>query len=655
MIPESTAIAIELYRSMLLIRACEETLAAAHREGLVLGACHTCVGQEAVPAGICSALGPEDVVFSTHRGHGHALARGVAPEALFSELLGRAAGCSRGRGGSMHLFAPEVGLMGTSGIVGPSILQAAGAAYSFQLLEQPRVAVAFFGDGAVNNGAFHEGLNLAGIWRLPALFVCENNQYATEVPFQYSAAVPEVAERARSYGVEGVSVDGNDALAVRRAALAAAERARAGRGPTLIECRTYRTRAHAEGMTDFTYRTREEVSEWLDRCPLRRLRDVCTAGGADLDAVHREVERQVEQAMENARHSAWPAPRDAASQVFAAPRLTAPPPEREGQRLLTYTRASLEALAGEMRRDPRIFVLGEGIGKRGGNFGTTTGLYDEFGPLRLRDTPICERGFIGLATGAAITGTRPVIDVMFWDFALDGLGEIINQLARMRYMSSGRLRAPAVIRGCIGIGHSAATHHSGNHVAVLGHYPGLRVIVPATPYAAKGLLTHALRSEDPVCILEPRELLGTRGHVPEESYELPFGRAAVAREGTDISLVTFGASLPRCLAAAGLLAAEGVSAEVLDLQSISPLDEDAVLNSLSKTGRLLVVDEGFEPFGVAAEVAALAADRGFDDLDAPVRRVAGSHVPTPYSPSLEAAVFPGPERIAAAARALLAE
>src|SRR5215469_12014364 len=197
---------LSLYRTMLLIRRCEEQLAKSHQRGLIHGACHTYVGQEAIAAGVCAHLRPDDVVFSTHRGHGHALAKGVPPRELVAELYGRATGCSRGRGGSMHLFAPEVGLMGTSGIVGPCILQAAGAGYSFKLMKSDRVAVAFFGDGAVNNGAFHEGLNLASIWRLPVLFVCENNHFATEVPFQYSAGNPSVAERGATYGMPGVLV-----------------------------------------------------------------------------------------------------------------------------------------------------------------------------------------------------------------------------------------------------------------------------------------------------------------------------------------------------------------------------------------------------------------------------------------------------------------
>src|SRR5919197_1002672 len=253
---------------MVQIRRCEEELARAHQAGLIHGACHTYIGEEAVATGVCAQLRPEDAVFSTHRGHGHALAKGVAPHALIAELLGRATGCSQGRGGSMHLFAPEVGMMGTSGIVGPCILQAAGAGYSFKLLGLDRVGVAFFGDGASNNVAFHEGLNMAAIWDLPALFVCENNMYATEVPYAYASRITDVAKRAAGYGIPGIAVDGNDVLAVFEAAGEALRRARSGGGPTLIECKTYRTRPHAEGMGDFTYRARDEVEQWKRRDPV---------------------------------------------------------------------------------------------------------------------------------------------------------------------------------------------------------------------------------------------------------------------------------------------------------------------------------------------------------------------------------------------------
>jgi 2-oxoisovalerate dehydrogenase E1 component len=659
-----------LYRQMQLIRQCEEQLAKSHQRGLIHGACHTYVGQEAIAVGVCAHLRPDDVVFSTHRGHGHALAKGLPPRELIAELYGRETGCSRGRGGSMHLFAPEIGLMGTSGIVGPCILQAAGAGYSFRLLKSDRVAVAFFGDGAVNNGAFHEGLNLAGIWKLPVVFVCENNEFATEVPFRDAAGNPSVATRAAAYGLPGRWVDGNDVEAVSEAAVAAVERARQGHGATLLECVTYRTRPHAEGMGDFTYRTRDEVEEWKKRCPIQRLRRVLMYLGkhpADepngqplqevqsrLDGIDSEVAKLIADANQAAEASPWPDPKTATNHVYSPAKDVAASPAAAG-REITFMKATHEALAAEMARNPLIFVLGEGIGKRGGNFKTTEGLYDLYGPERLRDTPICERGFVGLACGAAMTGTRPVVDFMFTDFILDATGEVLNQIAKMQYMSSGRISMPILLRGCIGIGHSAATHHSGNYYPMYAHFPGLRVVVPSTPYDAKGLLTRALHSSDPVLFLEHRELLGVKGPVPEDPYELEFGKAAVVREGKDATVVALALMVRKTVEACERLAAQGISVEVIDPRTVSPLDGNTILESVHKTGRLLIVDEAFAPFGLGAEVAARVADDGFDDLDAPIRRLSGAFTPTPYSPPLEKAVVPQLDDIERAIRELLDE
>jgi 2-oxoisovalerate dehydrogenase E1 component len=655
---------LSLYRCMVLIRGCEEQLARSHQRGLIHGACHTYVGQEAIAAGVCAHLSTNDVVFSTHRGHGHALAKGVSPRQLFAELFGRSTGCSQGRGGSMHLFAPETGMMGTSGIVGPCILQAAGAGYSFKLLQTDQVTVAFFGDGAVNNGAFHEGLNMASIWKLPVLFVCENNQFATEVPFVYAAGNPSVAVRGASYGMPGVDVDGNDVLAVYEAASKAVRRARAGEGPTLLECRTYRTRPHAEGMGDYSYRTRDEVDAWKTRCPILRFKAAVikemTSASAHFDAIESEIDEVVADAFQFAESSPWPEPASATRFVFSEssrPAVDASPAARGASAApeISYMQATLDGLSEEMARDPSIFVMGEGCGKRGGNFKTTAGLYDLYGPTRLCDTPICERGFVGLGCGAAMTGTRPVIDFMFADFVLDSVGEIVNQIAKMQYMSSGRLKMPILLRGCIGIGHSAATHHSGNYYPMYAHFPGLRVVVPSTPYDAKGLLKQALRSSDPVIFLEHRELLTIKGPVPTEDYQIEFGRAAVVREGRDVTVVALALMVHHTQKVCDRLDREGISVELIDPRTVAPLDVETIRRSVAKTGRLLIVDETFGPYGIGAEIAAHLADVGFDDLDAPIRRLNGAFTPTPYSPTLEAAVVPTPDAIAQAVRDLVAE
>jgi 2-oxoisovalerate dehydrogenase E1 component len=655
---------LDLYRTMLIIRLTEEELARCHQRGLVLGACHTYVGQEAIATGVLSHFSAKDVVFSTHRGHGHALAKGAHPRELMAELFGRATGLSRGRGGSMHLFSPEIGMMGTSGIVGPCILQACGGGYSFKLQGSGHVAAALFGDGASNNGAFHEGLNMASIWKLPVLFICENNQFATEVPFAYASGSPNVGDRGPAYGMPSVIVDGNDVLAIHAAAAEAVRRARDGEGPTLIECKTYRTRAHAEGMGDFTYRTKDDVEQWKTRCPIarhkQRMLDEFDVPEADIQQVEQEVAALVAESRQFAESSPWPDAATATEHVYAQVGQASSLPVQakrlpHSTREITMTQATHEALSEEMAVNPNIFVMGEGIGKRGGNFRTTEGLYEKFGPVRLCDTPICERGFVGLACGAAMTGTRPVIDFMFADFILDSVGEIVNQIAKMQYMSSGRLTMPVLLRGCIGIGHSAATHHSGSYYAMYGSVPGLRVVVPSSPYDAKGLMKHALRCQDPVMFLEHREILTAKGPVPEGDYEIEFGKARVVREGTDVTVVALARMVHLAQSVREELAKEGISVEIVDPRTVSPLDTKTILASVKKTGRLLIVDEPPASCGFAGEIAAQVASEGFDDLDAPIRRLTGAFCPTPYSPPLEQVMVPSAKDIAQAIRELMKE
>lgn len=326
-------------------------------------------------------------------------------------------------------------------------------------------------------------------------------------------------------------------------------------------------------------------------------------------------------------------------------------------REMTYTNAAREGLDEEMARDETVFVVGEGIGERGGNFNTTLGLYEKYGPARLRDTPIVERGFVGMCTGAAMTGTRPIVDFMFFDFILDAFGEMVNQTAKIQYMSSGRLKMPIVLRGCIGVGGSSATHHSGNYYPIFAHLPGWRVVLPTTPRDAKGLLKTAIRSDDPVLFLEHKSLLNTKGEVPDPDADelIPFGKAAIRRQGNDVTVVAFSVMVSRALEAAQALAADGISVDVIDPRTVAPLDIDTILWSVRRTGRLLVVDEDFGPAGMGSEISALVTEQAFDDLDAPIRRLNGLHTPVPYSPVLEAAVVPNASSIAQAIRDLVAE
>lgn len=321
---------------------------------------------------------------------------------------------------------------------------------------------------------------------------------------------------------------------------------------------------------------------------------------------------------------------------------------------MTFIDAARAGLAEEMARDPLIFVVGEGIGPRGGNFNTTVGLHELYGDMRLRDTPISERGFTGLCTGAAVLGARPVVDFMFLDFELDALGEIINQTSRLRWMSNGQVNVPIVIRGGVGVA-STGPHHSANMFSIFMHIPGLHVVTPVFPADAKGLLKTAIRSDDPVIFLEHKKLLKLKGPVPDGEHMVPFGKAAVVRPGTDVTVVAISYPVIEALSAATLLEKDGISVEIIDPRTLAPLDIDTILESVAKTHRLLVVDEDYAPCGAAAEIAAQVMERGFYELDAPVRRLNGAFIPAPYSPPLEAAVVPNAARIAQAVHSLIQE
>jgi 2-oxoisovalerate dehydrogenase E1 component len=648
---------------MVLIRRFEKTVQTMYRNGELPGFVHLYIGEEATAAGVMAHLRPDDWITSTHRGHGHALAKGLAPKFVLAELAGKATGCCGGRGGSMHLYAPAVGLFGTNGVVASGIPLATGLAISAQVRGTDQVAVAFFGDGASNHGAFHEGVNFGSVQNAPVVFVCENNLYATATPLTMATRNTTIASRAAAYGIPGIRVDGNDVVAVWQAAGEAVRRARAGEGPTLIESLTYRQVGHQEGDPVIGWcRTQEEWDSWMKRCPILLFSQWLVESGharqADLTAIEAAVDAEVQEAADFARQSPLPDPTTATAHTWAEP-INPPLPYAEpdaapaNTKVMSWMDAVRDGLAEEMRRDPHIIYFGEGTGDRGGSFGHTKNLYKEFGPQRMIDTPICELGFTSASIGASATGCRAVSDLMMGDFLFEAGSQIALQAGKLRYMSNGQVSVPMVVRAGMGAVKNAGPHHSGTYYPVWAHCPGLIVVVPSNPADAKGLIKTALRASDPVLFLESKSLLSSKGPVPVEEYYIPFGQAKVVREGTDLTIVSCGAWLRRSVEAAEQLAAEGVSCEVIDLRTIVPLDVETIVASVAKTGRLLVVDEAHAMCGLGGEMAAIVMEHCFDDLDAPVGRLHTDPVSQPFCPTLENVIIPSIEKIAAAARAVI--
>ena len=648
----------DLYVTMRRIRAFEEKTADLFQEGVVKGTAHSYKGEEAIAAGVCATLRDDDIIASYHRGHGHCIAKGARIDRMMAELMGRQTGYCQGLGGSMHIADMELNIMGANGIVGAAMPLATGAGLAAKLQGTDKVAVAFFGDGASNQGVFHESLNLAAVWKLPVIFVCENNQYALSTSYRNTTAVSQVAHRAAAYEIPGITVDGNDGVEVYLVLREAVDRARAGEGPTLIEAMTYRHGQHSLRVNLRDPRPEDELEEWMSRDPIvrmeKRLSDEGAFSADEFDETTQTVEDELESAVAYGRESPEPAVQVMLDAVYAPHAEHAEPGADGTVRMLSYPEALNEALEQEMLRDERVFLMGEDVGATGGIFGVSKGLMERYGPERVRDTPISEATFVGCGVGAAIAGMRPVVEIQIFDFVALTMDMLVNQAAKFRFMLGGKPSVPLVVRGPQGGGIRLAAQHSQSLEAWFTHVPGLVVAAPSTPYDAKGLLVAAIRDENPVVFLEQKLLyLGGNGPVPEELYAIPLGKADIKRAGTDVTIVATSAMVPRALSAATVLERDGISVEVVDPRTLQPLDEETILASVRKTNRLLIVHEAWVRGGFGAEVAAMVVDKAFDWLDAPVARLGAPHTPMPYNDRLELEVIPSQERIVEAVRGLV--
>ena len=644
----------EIYTTMRRIRAFEERTAELFQEGLVKGTAHSYVGEEAIASAVGSILRDDDYMASNHRGHGHCIAKGAKLDRMMAELMGRDTGYCHGLGGSMHIADMNLNILGANGIVGAAMPLSTGTALAAKLRGTDQVVVAFFGDGGSNQGIFHESLNLASVWKLPVLFICENNQYALSTSYKRTTSAAQISDRAIGYQVPGVTIDGNDPEEVYNVVEEAVARARAGEGPTLIECLTYRWGQHSLRANLNDPRPEKELEEWIARDPMKviekALIDNKVATRKRLNEIGKAVETELEEAVTYGKDSPEPNVAMMEAAVYS-PHATYTEPGPNTDRELSFPEALNEALAQEMARDDSVFVMGEDVGETGGIFTVTKGLIDKFGEERVRDTPISEATFVGCGVGAAIAGMRPVVEIQIFDFIALTMDMLVNQAAKFRYMLGGGPTVPLVVRGPQGGGIRMAAQHSQSLEAWFTHVPGLVVVAPSTPYDAKGLLVSAIRDDNPVIFLETKlSYVGAGGRVPEDLYAIPIGKADVKREGADVTVLATMAMVPRALTAATQLAREGIDVEVVDPRTLRPLDEETILESVRKTNRLVIVHEAWQKGGFGAEVSALVVENAFDYLDAPIQRVGARDVPMPYNDGLEVEVIPSVDRIANAIR-----
>ena len=653
---------IALMREMLLIRELEQrslNLSTAIPPQIV-GSVHLCAGQEAVPVGALAGLGKNDQVIATYRGHGWALASGLSVVEVLGEICHKSIGINGGRGGSAYMMAPDRRFVGENSIVGAGLPIACGVATANLAHGNGQVVIVSLGEGAFNQGSTHEGLAFAAARSLPVLIVCENNRWSELTPSSQTFKIDRVAQRANGYGMQGVTIDGTDPLIVRDTVRQAADRARQGHGPVLIECRVPRLWGHYNRDIEH-YRPKEDRDEARARDPLLTFSEKMIAAGLasrdELNELAASVKAEMDEAQAKVLGSPVPDPANAAKHVWAALDAQVNPGQKTKgveEKTVSYIQAVNEALSRELASRPEVLVYGEDVGFAGGIFGASRGLQKTYGAERVFDTPISESAILGSAVGAAVMGMKPIVEIMWADFMLVALDQIINQAANVRYITGGRSCVPIVVRTQQGATPGSCAQHSQSLEALLAHIPGLRIAIPATPQDAYDILRTATATPDPCIVFESRALYQTTGAVRYTDEIEPIGKSRLHKTGRDAVIVTWGTMLSVALEAAAKLSDEDLDIGVLDLRWLCPLDSKGLRAAVkSAGGRVLVLHEANQTGGFGAEIVARLHELFDGDLPISAVRLATPDVRMPAAPILQRALLPNVDKVVTEVRQLL--
>ncbi|HVC78666.1 MAG TPA: thiamine pyrophosphate-dependent enzyme [Candidatus Micrarchaeaceae archaeon] len=622
----------------------------------------SCAGHEAAQIGLSWGLKPKyDWVSPYYRDVVLCLRMGVTPLDLMLSVLAKPADpASGGKQTPGHFSDTRLNITSGGSPVATQLVRGAGVAYALKMDGTDKVLMTCYGEGSGSEGDAHEAFNFAAIYKVPEIFVCENNGFAISTPMRKEYAIEYAAQRAAGYGFPGVTLDGRDPVTAYVVAKEAIARARAGDGPTLIECLVDRLGAHSSEDDQRRYRTQEEIERLAQTDCLEQFKKRLLEEGVLSTKEVAEYEERVKEEVAKATNEGMASPdapaENALTNVYGlnVPKAIEPAADLETEEM-NMVSALRSALTEEMERDERVMVLGEDVGKKGGVFLVTDGLYNKFGEARVIDTPLAESSIAGVALGLALAGKRPVAEMQFTDFAHMAFNQITNEIAKFRYRSDGDWSVPMVVRAPMG-GHAHGALYHSQSIEARFATPGLKIVIPSTPYEAKGLLLAAIRDPDPVLFFEHKRLYRMfKEPVPKGEYLIPLQVARTAREGTDISVFCYGLMVHYAMEAAKTLDTEGVSVEIVDLRTVYPLDCEAIIASARKTGKCLVLYEDNFSVSVGSEVAALVADEAWRWLDAPVKRLGGLDVPSmPYAPAMEDFFMPNPEKITQALRDLAA-
>ena len=625
----------EIYQDLLLPRMVEEKMLILLRQGRV-SKWFSGIGQEAIAVGLTKALSEQDYILPLHRNLGVFTTRSLPLERLMGQWLGRANGYTHGRDRSFHFGSMPDRVIGMISHLGAMLPVADGLALSSKLKEEGSIAAVFSGDGGASEGDFHEALNVASVWDLPVLFVVENNGYGLSTPSDQQFKANRLADRAKGYGMKGVQIDGNNVLEVYDTVSRLVRRMRKDQRPILLECMTFRMRGHEEA-SGTKYVPKALMEHWAALDPVENYERYLLGEGMltlkDIERIRKACKKQINESVETAfaAESVEIDPERELGAVYAPFRPETNELPEAGTREIRYLDAIHEGLDQGMTQFPELVLMGQDIADYGGVFKITEGLMAKYGADRVRNTPLCESAIIGIGLGLSLAGQKAMVEMQFADFVSCGFNQIVNNLAKTHYRWGGQ--ADVVVRMPTGGGTGAGPYHSQSIESWFTQVPGLKVVYPSTAYDAKGLLMNALADPNPILYFEHKFLYrSAKGPVPEEPYHIPFGQARLAREGNELTVITYGLGVTWALA---LAEGQNLDLEVIDLRTLLPWDQATVFASVKKTSKALVLYEATQTAAFGAEIAASISENCFEWLDAPVRRLGSLDTPVPFHPELE--------------------